>query len=183
MSISKLYSDILATICGLVEPEDLQLMKGEIDVKHSVACGYLDIIKYLRNSIQNIYVDSIQGGHLHVLQWAFANGYDLNQPRIKDGIYNITAQDELCMLAAHYGHIEILQWLVSIGCTLTHEVCSSAAYANRFNVLQWARANGCPWNYYTCMSAASSGNLDMLKWAHDNGCPCTCEAAQPQAAA
>jgi hypothetical protein len=46
-----------------------------------------------------------------------------------------------------------------------------AAHGGHLEVLQWARANGCPWDETTCEAAVARGHLDVVQWAKENDCP------------
>jgi hypothetical protein len=70
------------------------------------------------------------GGHLHVLQWARANGYP----------WDVWT----CSNAAGRGHLPVLQWLRANGCPWDWRVCADAFENGHEAVLHWARANGCP---------------------------------------
>ena len=43
------------------------------------------------------------------------------------------------------------------------EVCLIAARVAQIDVLQWARMNGCPWGANTCSTAALAGHLEVLQ--------------------
>lgn len=70
-----------------------------------------------------------------------------------------------CMLAANYGHLEVLQWAVSQGCPLNKWTCTYAASSGHLEILRWARSQNCPWDEWTCAFAAQNGHLEVLKWA------------------
>ena len=87
---------------------------------------------------------------------------------------------DLCGRAAGEGHMDVLQWLRSIGCQWCSRTCKSAAGNGHLAVLQWARANGCDWDSETCSAAAAGGHLQVLQWSRANGCDwdsSTCRSA------
>ena len=109
-----------------------------------------------------------------MLQWAWANCHD-----------GCDWNANTCSLAAHGGHLEVLQWaryaLCGIGnpgytrplsCNWNEGTCSAAAEGGHLEVLQWLRGPiaGCNWNADTCMMAAGGGHIAVLKWARANGC-------------
>ncbi|CAM9772472.1 unnamed protein product [Laminaria digitata] len=97
-------------------------------------------------------------GHLDTLERVLANGCS----------WPWNAGD----LAAVYGHVHILEWMLTSDRALDKErMCVVAAMGGKLSSLTWARANGCPWDIHVCSEAASKGYLEILIWAHRNGCP------------
>ncbi len=85
-----------------------------------------------------------------------------------------------CAYAARAGQLEVLKWLKARGCPWDKWTCANAAYSGHLETLEWARSLGCPWDATTCAEAAAGGYLDVLIWAHACGCPwdeATCNAA------
>jgi hypothetical protein len=76
-----------------------------------------------------------------------------------------------CAEAARGGHLKVLKWAYKNGCPWNVGTCAYAAQNNHLKVLKWARSQGCTWNSYTCSHAAKGGHLKVLKWARSNGCP------------
>ncbi len=186
MSISKLHSDILATICGLIDPADLQLMKGKLDVVHFTKCGYLSIIKHLHAigcDLSQYIINIISGDHLDALQWVNDSGYNVDictyamnhsslsilQWALDNGY---TLDTDICLYAISRGDLNMLQLAKSNG-RWNRDACLNAAFHGNLHVLQWLRANECPWDIHTCEYAVARGHLDVFIWARDNGCPCT----------
>lgn len=139
--------------------------------------GHLEVLKWLRDAdlqqhqhkrikgsnfmtdfytgkIQTIAGLSVARGHIHILEWALANGARM--------------EERLCWLASRNGQLETLMWLRAKGCPWDEDVCADPA---NLTVLKWARENGAPWNENTCTNAAISGKLDILQWARSGGCP------------
>jgi hypothetical protein len=50
---------------------------------------------------------------------------------------------EMCMWAATYGHLHVLQWLRKDGATWDSRVVSCAEEGGYDYVVEWARENGC----------------------------------------
>ena len=83
--------------------------------------------------------------------------------------YSMTTQH--CSSAARAGHLEFLKWAKEKGCGGEQSTCASAAEGNQLEVLKWLRENDVPWDSYTCSHAAKAGNFEVLKWARENGVP------------
>jgi len=76
-----------------------------------------------------------------------------------------------CAWAAGGGQLDIVKFLRSQGCPWDAYTCTTAARKARLEVLKWARSEGCPWDANTCTYAAIGGHLEILKWARSQGCP------------
>ena len=111
-------------------------------------------------------------GHVHVLEWALAQGFDVAHECYTETAASRCSLDAIEWLVAHAcplgedvvqhaieaadfssGHetrttsiLEMLQWLVDHGSELQEAACASAAEAANLQVLQWLRAHGCPWD-------------------------------------
>jgi hypothetical protein len=99
------------------------------------------------------------GGHLEVVQWLSEHGcaYDVN---------NMIAQ------AAHFGHIHILDWLLTQdGAQLTVDVMLAAAAGGQLLMCQHLRSIKCAWDASVCSAAAHNGHLNVLQYLHEYGCP------------
>lgn len=95
---------------------------------------------------------------------------------------NVTIDNTImCTLAAKYGYLTVLQWLVKNGFSWSVTTCASAAENNHLEVLRWLRQHPvspeerdrckpCPWDATTCEAAARGGHLYLLKWARKAGC-------------
>ncbi len=66
--------------------------------------------------------------------------------------------------AARGGHLQVLQWAKSQGCSWNKQTSSFAA-AGHLEVLQWAKSQGCSWDEETCTWAAREGHLEVLMLA------------------
>ena len=100
-------------------------------------------------------------GKLDVLKWGDKSGYDLMHLLDEDTI----------AVAALNGHLEVVQYLRTLGISWNGHTCHNAAKNGHIELLKWVRANGCPWSSWTCRVAALNGHLEVLKWARANGCP------------
>ena len=72
--------------------------------------------------------------------------------------------------AVNYGHLDVVQWLIELGCPLSLEASHWAARHGHLRILQLLRSHDCPWDEETCSSAAAYGGLEILKWIRQNGC-------------
>lgn len=72
--------------------------------------------------------------------------------------------------AAEGGHMNILEYLLSINCPIDSYACAMAASSGHFDILKWLRKNNCPWDDNVCAYAAENGHLDIIKWARKNNC-------------
>lgn len=89
---------------------------------------------------------------------------------------------ELAHIAAEYGHLNILKWLVEQGEDAGHTnkkgytVLQVAAQNGHLNVIQWLVEQGSDiqqtddYDRNLVGLAAKSGHLDVIKWLHQKGC-------------
>ena len=80
-----------------------------------------------------------------------------------------------CSIAAEYGHLEILQWLLVVGCPVDEDTCPIAARSGHIAVLQWARKNHMSWDNFTCEQAAAGGHLEVVVFLVGYGYPYSAE--------
>jgi hypothetical protein len=94
-------------------------------------------------------VNAAKGGHLHVLNWLLAK-YD----SYKKAIWH----PQVCVLAAQYGYVEVLQWAISNGCNWSkYDCCKAAIEYKRLKVLIWMK-----------FQAPSYSHYDSKYWYGDN---------------
>lgn len=82
-----------------------------------------------------------------------------------DGGYQITT--ESFRTAAKYGRLNVLQFLHGMTTHLKlmdESVCEVAAKKGHLEMLQWLKSVGAPWDIYTAFRAAEYGQLETLKW-------------------
>jgi len=104
--------------------------------------------------------DVLLPGSVALAKWALAEG----SPR-ENRSYN------MAMIAAWYGHFELLKWLCGEGGFAMDEgVMSQAAGGGNLELVQWLRGEGCPWDYVTCNWAFQKRHVEVLRWARENGC-------------
>lgn len=54
--------------------------------------------------------------------------------------------EEMCVVAAKYGHYDVLQYLHKLGIPLIKAVCERALYNKDIKILEYAIKNGCSWD-------------------------------------
>jgi hypothetical protein len=99
--------------------------------------------------------NAAEGGHLDLLQWAYANGCPLD--------------DWVTCKAAAIGRLDIIQWARSQDCPWDEYTPRYAAKEGHLHVVEWVMANGCPRSKSLLESAATNGHLPVVRWAHENG--------------
>jgi hypothetical protein len=78
--------------------------------------------------------------------------------------------DDITVIAARAGDVEMLRWLQETGCELNEETSAGAAEtANNLHVLKYLHDQGCPWHPALCAIAGATGDLEQLKWLHAHG--------------
>ena len=160
--------------------------------------GYLDILIWVLDisyygasdeEFQDLYnKDSIcyaacKGNQLKIVIWI--HEYD-----------SCLIHNNLCIYAASFGNIEILEWAISHEYPLSSHVAANLAGNGQFEALKWVFSLGCPLNEWdsekytytingstftcsmtarmdgwTCSRAARDGHLDILQWLREQGCP------------
>jgi len=108
------------------------------------------------------WIHAAHHAQMPVLQWINAQR-PLYKLRIMD--------DVLVRAAAGGGHIHMIEWLRSKGCTWSERACTMAAQEGHLHALQWLRERGCPWDEKVCARAMRNGHLHIVEWARANGCP------------
>ena len=128
--------------------------------------GHLDTLKYIQEQEQDIQCTdrsasvAASRGHLHVLKWLKECGFEWTSEDLthaaKCGHLDVVKwliEEAKCDIDSHTamevakdGKLEVLKYLVEIGCKLDERCCSLAAGSGYLKVLQWLVDNGCPWN-------------------------------------
>ena len=127
--------------------------------------GHLEILKYIQQEQEvrctpgSIYVAASRG-HLHILKWLKENGFEwtsndfthIAQCGHLEVVKWLIGEDK-CNVGRHItrnvarnGQLEVLKYLVEIGCELDEECCTLVAESGYLKVLQWLVDKGCPWN-------------------------------------
>jgi hypothetical protein len=125
--------------------------------------GHVSVLQWLVDSghlvpasnahCPDIMTEAASKGRLAVLEWFCNRGAEL--PHI------------VCAAAAHWGHLHIVEWLITRGWVWTAEdslACSGAARFGHLPLLRLLCANGCPCDVVACYEAAGAGHLHILQW-------------------
>lgn len=139
MNIKTLYEQCLLKISKCEEKLPIQI-KNDIDSLKN--CCY-------SNSIEQ----SIKNGHLKCLQQS------LFQYKNDNDIF-------FTSLAAEYGQIECLKFLINFGCSWNFLTTQKAAFYGQLNCLKFAMENGCEYNWLTVIN--SIHHIECLKYLLDN---------------
>jgi hypothetical protein len=87
--------------------------------------------------------------------------------------------DDITCRAAKCGSIEMLDWLIGVGCAVTAGTFSFAALAGHMHILKHLQrlygsnssSSSCAWNETTTLAAARRDDFEMLQWLCTAGCP------------
>jgi hypothetical protein len=87
--------------------------------------------------------------------------------------------DDITYRAAKCGSIEMLDWLIGIGCAVSAGTFSFAALAGHMHILKHLQrlygsnssSSSCAWNETTTLAAARRDDFEMLQWLCTAGCP------------
>ncbi len=137
------------------------------------------------NVNNNIIVDTlVMSGNIELLKISANNGCDLrNENRFvnihhMDNQYdyerffsiifgnkcNIRQIADIFSLAAHYGHLNILEFLVYQGCKPIWISALMAAKNGQLDTLKWLKTNNCEFTHYVSAIASLYGHYDVIKW-------------------
>jgi hypothetical protein len=130
--------------------------------------GYLQLLQWARNNKYSYYQDrnmclyAGEHGHLHVMEW-------LRTP--EGGNWSWDCVDWI--LLPRKGHLHVLKALHANGINFTteHTCMLAAAFGGHLEVLQWLRSIGCHWNASVLKIAKKYKHWEVLSWATENGCP------------
>lgn len=94
-----------------------------------------------------------ENGHLEVVKWLDANGYDERSIHLMD-------------IVAQKGHLDVMMWLHENGVIWTKNTMALALRNGHLEVAKWLHANGVICTENTVASAVRNGNLEVVKWLH-----------------
>eukprot|EP00966_Prymnesium_polylepis_P029774 691404-Prymnesium_polylepis.1 len=139
--------------------------------------------------------EAARGGHLELLQWAHANGCEIDREVVcyqaamgghlellqwahaTEGKIDTAA---CCVAAAKRGHRAVFEWLLAMRVDLMGDVCSSLAKHGDLEGLRQARLKDALWHVHqhwgssqlsVLEEAAAGHHWQLLLWALQNGCP------------
>jgi hypothetical protein len=136
--------------------------------------------------IKNLESESAKLGNVKIFEWVIS-------------IFGKTANYHVCILAAKYGHLDLLKYLFKCGyifdsqlilpaahsgnlnmvkwlviekkCTFEWEAYEYAAFKGHLEIVKWAREQGYVWqDEYLSRAAAFGGHMKILKWIREKGC-------------
>ena len=111
--------------------------------------------------------DVLLPGRVALVKWALADPWCPRDDWEEEGHGHTMA-----MVAASYGHLELVRWLCGEGgFAMDVEVMNSAARSGNLELVQWLWGEGCPWDWRTCNWAVIKGHEEVLRWVRENGCP------------
>lgn len=134
-----------------------------IDLTDAAINGHLEMIQWVlkdRDEVfeQNICLNAVRGGQLHILKWAQTLGMKLTK--------------ELTRAAAYEGRLETLQWLRSVECPWDSDICRLAICKGNLPMLQWAVSAGCPMiKNPNLIFLAVEGCFDVIDWLYPDSLP------------
>ncbi len=180
--------------------------------------GHLALLQWLREPHQNAPWDSMTceraacGAHRHVLQWLYTcveyrdhwRASSVAESIVQHGSVALlqwfmevlapradmkTTSQRLFLVAAHHGHVQVLEWLLARGydyecdcnynCECNYDepsICKQAAAGGHLQVLRFAHEQQhWHWDEQVCLMAATHGQLCALQYACDNGAPVNVE--------
>ncbi|CAM9700651.1 unnamed protein product [Ectocarpus sp. 6 AP-2014] len=139
---------------------------GQRVVHAAAQGGNLSILTYVESCIRrrgdvvdtadsSLCTAAAAGGHVHILQWALANGRC------------IWSADTVRMAALH-GHLHVFRWGMENGCYMYRgvSVMRWAARGGHVVLLDWLLGNGFIADARLTVLAACRGHLGVLQWAY-----------------
>ena len=115
----------------------------------------------------------IKANQIKSLEWIDSN-YQLGRMEwideySEEEVYEF---DDIMILAAKCGNIDIVRWLSSKNIIDRSSSCTeAAAKSGNLEVLKHVRQLGSKFSKKVCILAAKNGHLDMIKWARSQECP------------
>ncbi len=114
---------------------------------------------------------AVAKGHL----WCVKKAFESDQIKLSG--------HELCLTAASFGQLEILEYLhIEQKIILFEELYTAAAQSGKLTVSHWLDEHECPWDSAACEWAAFLGHLEILRWALETGHPHNIETVCRRAA-
>jgi hypothetical protein len=82
--------------------------------------------------------------------------------------------NNICAYAASSGSVEALKWVAKWGLLHTHSVLSQAAHFGHVNLLEYMHSeHDCELHDELLPAAARNGHHDAVEWLFDHGAPCS----------
>ncbi len=73
--------------------------------------------------------------------------------------------------AVLHDRLDILEYLMEMGCAWDPWACVIAADAGNLTLLRYAHEHGCAMTSSTILAAVGNNHINCLQYAHENGCP------------
>jgi hypothetical protein len=135
---------------------------------------YNDDVGFFYNLIEM----AVKAKHIDVMEW-LSSSFQWSEASDEEK----DDTDGIMIEAALNGNINTVRWLSSKNIIDNESSCTVAAVrGDNLEVLKYVIELGCPWSKNVCIIAASNGNLEILKWAVLNGCPFDASMMFPVAA-
>uniref|UniRef100_A0A7S1V2C5 Uncharacterized protein n=1 Tax=Sexangularia sp. CB-2014 TaxID=1486929 RepID=A0A7S1V2C5_9EUKA len=154
------YSGSVAVLEYVVEQHGAALTPGA--ARAAALHGHVEVLRWLLAREcpldDGVIVEAARGGHVPALECLVDE-------------FGVALVDEAADGAAHRGHLEALQWLVSHGCPVNQErVACCACIGNDESLIRWWIDAGHDWNAQRCSVAANSRcNVRVLRFLHERG--------------
>jgi len=165
--------------------------------------GHLPVVEYLWhtcrgwctfNSEDRVTMCAAGGGHVHLLQFAYAQSFQyLSTPTSAVGLmsqavthghvncleylYSVgqVADENVFVDAAHSGHVPSIRFLLDHNCPV-NPALHPADYMLRNSIIPFDEMKllfeaGVPWDEMTMATLAENGNLEGMQYLRERGCP------------
>lgn len=155
----------------------------------AIEYGDLELVKWFKN--HNYLVDQMEFeyaaklGRIEIMKWmhsigiSFNSGIFMEAARFGNMEYLLWLYDNKCPhdcrftidAAASRGHLEVMQWLMTIGHVLTDMTFDASVESDDLMVMKWLKTNNCPITNEALVNAVRSQcKMDTIIWLLDNGC-------------
>lgn len=128
---------------------------------------YLHHLGYRLDSA--ILVEAARGGNCAMMRWL--EGIPGDTPG-SSGAYAQKDKVQLIRVAAHHGHLSLVQKLRKEGVAFPQEIATCAAEGGNVDLLEWLKHEGVEFcAFHNALTAAKEGQLEALIWICKHGKP------------
>jgi hypothetical protein len=175
-ALSRTSTQIKTILCRLTTDAHL-FVKGSI-WKYAIEYGNNKYIRWAYSEEVKTYgflrplltcTPLIRRSNLKMLKWAHKRGCGVSGDECE---WNVT----VCILAAKYGELDILKWLLSIGIPYDKEVMKTAITNHKYDVIKYLVTTGRRINKILISTmimeitpAIMADEADMIKWCRSKG--------------
>ena len=145
--------------------------------------GHVNVLEWIWSNLSNdrkreflytwnweLISEVIKANQIKSLEWIYSN-FQL-EPVDDNNEIEEEEFDDVMILAAKCGNIDIVKWLSSKNIIDRRYSCTeAAAKGGNLEVLKHVREQGSQWSKKVCILAAKNGHLDMIQWARLQKCP------------